>query len=167
MSSSIHQHNIGTIPVKFDSIIYDNDNPRFQTESHIISHKMKTGQSQIRNIENYYNKYPKEDIYILQEVQGGLNNQDKIINFGDDKYYYSYTRTGHLFYTNENEKPYPAINHGCAVLFNANKYEFIDDIIIDNTRTRTSKFILFADKFNIYAALSLHCLLYTSPSPRD
>ena len=31
---------------------------------------MKTGQSQIRNIENYYNKYPKEDIYILQEVQG-------------------------------------------------------------------------------------------------
>ena len=155
MINSIHQHNIGTVSVNFDSVVYDTSG--FFNDSNIISHKMRTGQSQIRNIENYYSKYPGQDIYLLQEVQGGPINDEKIYNFGNgDKYYYFYTKTGHLFYSDENEIQYPPINHGCAVLFNANKYKLIGGLEIENKRNRTSKFILFTDTFTIYAVLSVH-----------
>ena len=156
MNKSIHQHNIGTIPVIFDTEIYDNSG--HYDKSNIISYKTRRPLVQ-RNIFDYSMKYQNKDIYLLQEVQDGPDDINKYIKLNDTLYFYSYTKTGHLYYTDENEIPYDEkIYHGCVVAFNAEKYELISaiDIDIDNPRKRRSKFIIFSDSNKIYAALSVH-----------
>ena len=152
--TTIHQHNIGTIPVNFDTVIYDNTG--YTNDSNIISHKTRRPLNP-RNIFDYSGHYPNQDIYLLQEVQDGPDDINKYITLNDTLYFYSYTKTGHLFYTDENEIRYDSpINHGCVVAFNAEKYKLIGMMEINNERKRSSKFIIFTDESKIYAALSVH-----------
>jgi hypothetical protein len=151
---SLQQHNIGTISVNFDTNVYDNSG--YKTSTNIITHKSRFP-FKPRNIQDYVEHYPQKDIYLLQEVQGGLNDINGYINLNGIEYFYSYTKTGHLFYTDENEIPYEnPIPHGCVVAFNASKYKLIGVLDINNQRSRTSKFIIFRDNNTIYAALSVH-----------
>lgn len=169
-SINIIQHNIGSIPYKFENILYDLSG--YKHEGNKL--KNKWDETNYRNIDKYLSTnndlLSNMDILFLQEVQEGFQNKNYKKKIENKKtFFINYKKTGHLYYSNDNEEPESVmlIPHGCAVIINLNRFEIEkpkSEDKINTVNTRTSSWIILKDKLlgNLYATISVHGII---PNP--
>jgi hypothetical protein len=139
-----------------------------------------------RNFETYYPNQEKYDIYMLQELQEGDEDKDLVFS-GINDYKGYYTTTGNVPYlvgnvedlvlgnTEENssqlysEDPDSKIKriiHGAAVIWNTNKFTFVETILsnvgfasTDGLTKRATPWVILKtiDNNTKYAFLSIQC----------
>jgi hypothetical protein len=159
------QHNIGTMNYQFQQLLYDTSG--YRQASNIVKTKLPDTDHPYRTVHNYLNTRDYlSDIYTLQEVQQEIDSDQAVqlltlVN-PDNEYPYSgvYTRTGNLHFSDASETGVQRIHHGCVVLFNTNRFEWIGEIphSHETLARRSTSWVLLRDKITReeYAVISLH-----------
>jgi exonuclease III len=140
------QHNIG--PMIYNTATRVQDSYK-NTIRNILMYPMRT----VKNYLQYYTA----DLFTLQEVQGTMED-NRII---DGSYEVVFNKTGSLNYLDT--KSIVKIPHGCAVVYNKQRFKFITDYKTTNQElnNRSTRWIILEDKKTKihYAVKSLHGLI--------
>ena len=186
---SVVTHNIGPANQRWVHYNYENKPPKIfyeEKKKYMNACFVKQNEDINRNFETYYPNQEKYDIYMLQELQEGDEDKDLVFS-GINDYKGYYTTTGNVPYlvgnvedlvlgnTEENssqlysEDPDSKIKriiHGAAVIWNTNKFTFVETIpsnvgfaSTDGLTKRATPWVILKtiDNNTKYAFLSIQC----------
>jgi len=186
---TIVTHNIGPANQRWVHYNYENKPPKIfyeEKKKYMNACFVKQNEDINRNFETYYPNQEKYDIYMLQELQEGDEDKDLVFS-GINDYKGYYTTTGNVPYlvgnvedlvlgnTEENssqlysEDPDSKIKriiHGAAVIWNTNKFTFVETIpsnvgfaSTDGLTKRATPWVILKtiDNNTKYAFLSIQC----------
>ena len=161
---TVTQHNIGPQEYKKENIFYDKNEKDYSKLINTVFIKKE------RTLEYYFNTMikneDKSDIYLLQEVAEGDEDKDESIDIDGVSYNYKYYKTGNINRLTINKyklEKYDInnISHGCAVVWNSEKFKESKKDIIKYTgnKRRSSDCITLSEivnETNKIKVISLH-----------